>query len=69
MKTNGMATFQTGDHLQYIHRILQKTNISYPLIRTRTYPLIRTLTCRNAGVRNFSFSGNFAYVLNGRAPV
>ena len=33
-----------------------KTNISYPLIRTRA--------CAYHGVRNFSFSENFAYVLN-----
>ena len=36
----------------------QKTDISYPLIRTRT--------CVYQGVRNVSFSENFACVLNGR---
>ena len=34
----------------------EKTNVSYPLIRTRT--------CAYQGVRNVSFSENFAYVLN-----
>ena len=34
-----------------------KTNISNPLILTRT--------CAYQGVRNVSFSENFAYVLNG----
>ena len=34
----------------------RKTNISYPLMRTRT--------CVYQGVRNVSFSENFAYVLN-----
>ena len=34
----------------------EKTNISHPLIRTRT--------CAYQGERNVSFSENFAYVLN-----
>ena len=34
----------------------QRTNISYPLLRTRT--------CANQGLRNVSFSENFANVLN-----
>ena len=37
-------------------KFLRKTNISYPLIRTRT--------CAYQGVKNVSFSGNLAYVLN-----
>ena len=40
-------------------KIFQKTNISYPLIRTRT--------CAYQGVRNASFSDNFLYVLNERS--
>ena len=70
-------------------QIFRKTNISYPLIRTKIYihqsykrsliqrvlkifrktntfyPLIPTRTCAYHGVRNVSFSENFAYVLNG----
>ena len=38
-------------------KILRKTNISNPLIRTLTYAY--------QGVRNVMFLGNFAYVLNG----
>ena len=37
--------------------IFRKTNISYPLIRTRTWAY--------QGVRNVSFSENLAYALNG----
>ena len=37
-------------------QIFRETNISYPLIRTST--------CAYQGVRNVSFSENFAYVLN-----
>ena len=37
----------------------KKTNISYPLIRTRT--------CAYQEVRNVSFSENFVYVLNGQS--
>ena len=42
--------------IQYVRRIFRKTNISYPLIRTRT--------CAYQGVRNVSFLESFAYVLN-----
>ena len=42
--------------IYYVCRIFRKTNISYPLIRTRT--------CVYQGVRNFSFSENFLCVLN-----
>ena len=38
-----------------------KTNISYPLIRTRT--------CAYHWVRNVSFWKNFPYVLNGWLPI
>ena len=40
----------------FLRTILGKTNISYPLIRTRT--------CAYQGVKNVSFSEDFAYVLN-----
>ena len=43
--------------MTYVHKIFEKTNISYPLIHTRT--------CAYQGVRNVSFSENFAHVLNG----
>ena len=42
---------------KYVRKIFRKTNISYPLICTRTYAY--------QGVKNVSFSENFAYVLNG----
>ena len=41
----------------YAHEIFRKTNISNPLIHTRT--------CTYQGVENVSFSENFACVLNG----
>ena len=44
--------------IKYVRNIFRKTNISNPLIRTRT--------CAYQEVRNVSFSENFAYVLNGR---
>ena len=40
--------------IKYVPKIFQRTNISNPLICTRTYQ----------GVRNVSFSENFAYVLS-----
>ena len=46
-----------GSFIYYVRKIFRKTNISYPLIRTRT--------CEYQGVRNVSFSENFAYLLNG----
>ena len=46
-----------GSSIKYVRKIFQKTNISIPLIRTRT--------CVYQGIRNASFSENFAYVLNG----
>ena len=52
----------TGDHLfSTFAKFSDKTNISYPLIRTRT--------CAYQGVKNVSFSENFANVLNGRSRV
>ena len=46
-----------GSSIKYVRKIFRKTNISNPLIRTRT--------CAYQGVRNVSFLENFAYVLNG----
>ena len=46
-----------GSPIKYIRKIFRKANISNPLIRTRT--------CAYQGVRNVSFSENFAYVLYG----
>ena len=46
-----------GPSIKYVRKFFRKTNISNPLIRTRT--------CAYQGVRNVSFSENFAYVLNG----
>ena len=42
--------------ISYVRKIFRKTNISYPLIRTRS--------CAYQEVRNVSFSENFAHVLN-----
>ena len=46
-----------GPSFKYVRKIFRKTNISNPLTRTPT--------CAHQGVRNVSFSENFAYVLNG----
>ena len=46
-----------GSSIKYVRKIFRKTNISNRLIRTRAYLY--------QGVRNVSFSENFAYVLNG----
>ena len=56
-----MSIFRNSEeHLGIIHlyvcRIFRKTDISYPLIHTRT--------CAYQWVRNVSFSENFAYLLN-----
>ena len=50
---------QLGLSMKYVRKIFRKTNISNPLIRTRT--------CTYQKVRNISFSESFAYVLNGRS--
>ena len=47
---------QEGSFVYYIHKIFRKTNISYPLLRT--------WTCLYQGVKNVSFSENFANVIN-----
>ena len=46
-----------GASIKDVWKMFRKTNISNPLIRIRT--------CAYEGVRNVSFSENFAYVLNG----
>ena len=45
-----------GSSIKYVRKIFRKTNISNLLIGTRT--------CAYQGVRDISFSWNFAYVLN-----
>ena len=42
---------------KYVRKNIKKTNIFYPLIRTRT--------CARQGVRNVSSSKNFGYLLDG----
>ena len=49
--------FPWGSSIKYVRKIFRKTNISNPLKRTPTYAY--------QGVRNVSFSENFAYALNG----
>ena len=49
-----------GSSIYYVHKMFRKTDISYPLIRTRT--------CAYQVLRQFSFSENFASVLNGWPP-
>ena len=51
-----MKLFQKHIKDAYLHKIFRKSNISYPLVRTRTSAY--------QGVRNVTFSENFAYVLN-----
>ena len=46
-----------GSPIWYVRKISRKTNIFYSLIHTCTFAY--------QGVRNISFSENFAYVLNG----
>ena len=43
--------------IKYVRKIFRKTNISNPLIRTRTWAY--------QGARNVSISENFVYVLHG----
>ena len=56
-----MYTNTKGPSIKYVRKIFQKTNISNPLIRTRT--------CVYQEVRNVSFSENFAYGLNEWPPM
>ena len=44
-----------GSFIWYVHKILRKVNVSYPLLRTRQR------------VRNVSLLENFPYVLNERS--
>ena len=50
-------TYSEGSSIKYVRKIFRKTNISNPPTRTHQ--------CAYKGVRNVSFSGNFAYVFNG----
>ena len=54
--TIGSGEFSDGPSIKYVHKTFRKTNISNPLIRTRT--------CAHQGVKNVSFSKNYAYVFN-----
>ena len=56
IRNNDVLAVSKGSSIKYARKIFQKTNISNPLIRTRT--------CAFLGVRNVSFSENFAYILN-----
>ena len=51
-----LTNFSKGSFILYVHKISQKTNISYPLPRTRM--------CAWQGVNNVGFPENFVYVLN-----
>ena len=53
----GFCIFSTGASIKYVRNIFQRTNISNPLIRTRT--------SKYQGVRNVTFSGNLAYLMDG----
>ena len=55
--SSSLHGFLKESSIKYVCKIFRKTNVSNPLIRTRT--------CAYQGVRNVSFSENFAYVLNG----
>ena len=56
LKIYPIEYLKKGSFSYYVRKIFRKTNISYPLIHTCTYTY--------HGLRNFSFSGYFAYVLN-----
>ena len=51
-----LTTLVRGSSIKYVPKIFRKTNISNPLIRTRT--------CAYQRFRNVSFSENSVYVLN-----
>ena len=57
MKTRDEDGNTKASSIYYVGKIFLKISISYPLIGTRRYAQQR--------VRNASFWGNFAYVLNG----
>ena len=48
--------FRIGSFIKYVRKTFQKTNISYPLVRTRT--------CLYQEVTNVSFSEEFGNILN-----
>ena len=52
-----ISDIRKGSSITYDRKIFRKTNISNPLTRTRT--------CAYQRNRNVSFSGNFAYIING----
>ena len=56
-EADGIDNKGKGPSIKYVRKIFGKTNISNPLIRTRT--------CAYQEVRNVSFSENFAFALNG----
>ena len=51
-----LADITYGAILLYVRKFFRKTNTSYPLVCTRMFAY--------EGVRNVSFSENFAYILN-----
>ena len=53
LRQRNFLSVHMGPSIKCVRKIFRKTNISNPLIRTRTW------------VRNVSFWENFAYVLNG----
>ena len=55
-----LANITYGAILLYVRKFLRKTNISYLLVCTRMFAY--------EGVRNVSFSENFAYILNEWSP-
>ena len=48
--------YTLGSSIKCVRKMFRKTNVSNPLISTRT--------CAYQGVRNDNFSDNFAYVPN-----
>ena len=55
-KKKNFRSLDKGSLIYYVRKIFRKTNISYTLIRTHL--------CAYQGVRNVSFSENFANVIN-----
>ena len=55
-----LADITYGAILLYVRKFFRKTNTSYPLVCTRMFAY--------EGVRNVSFSENFAYILNEWSP-
>ena len=61
LKADFISAHARGHLLSTYAKFFRKTNISNPLIRTRT--------CACQEVRKVSFSENFAYVFNGWPPI